>query len=565
MAEPREEKSDVETLLAKGAEQKYLTTEEIQEVFPEAESRVEELDAFYGRLFDLDIEITEASVLSRGEGSADEGEWPEEAEEEPTISELEVLEGEAEQEEEPLPLTGPEITNDPVRMYLREIGRVPLLDANQEMHLAIQMTAEDYLKSIQERLAGKLKRSPMGSEVMAEVFKSLAEDWNAVQKACQGLSMDPPDMLSLINEAKGLSKGWIGDEECSLSPFLDGREQEENGKWDELTVKLFDVCTGLYVMPDRSLRFLRDYCGQAKRLPPVKLFTEGLVSERSLAREMSRVRRLSEEAKQALTKANLRLVVSVAKKYMGRGVSILDLIQEGNLGLLKAVDRFDHTKGYKFSTYATWWIRQAINRAIADKSRTIRIQVHMVETVNRALRVSRVLTQELGREPTVEEIALEMGRLSEAEKQAIKDAWTEGTHLEPALQRRLRREAAEVRRILRMAQDPVSLETPMGSEQDSFLGDFIEDETVPGPVDTTSRHLLREQINEMLDDLTDREREVLEKRFGLKDGQSRSLEAVGEDLGVTRERVRQIEAKALRKLRHPTRRRQLQDYLGTFD
>ncbi|MBM4466050.1 MAG: sigma-70 family RNA polymerase sigma factor [Chloroflexi bacterium] len=372
-------------------------------------------------------------------------------------------------------------------------------------------------------------------------------------------------MLSMIKEAKALRSSSVGDQEPYLYPFLDGKEQGGNGKWDELTGKLCGVCTGLYIIPYRSLRFLKNRCKETGLLPSVEVFVEGLGSERGLARQMSQIRQRSQEAKQALTKANLRLVVSVAKKYMGRGISILDLIQEGNIGLLKAVDKFDHTKGYKFSTYATWWIRQAINRSIADKARTIRIPVHMLDTVNRALRVSRRLTQELGREPALEEIALEMGLLSNQEEQVIRETWAAGQRLDSALQRRLRRETAEVRHILRMAQEPISLEMPMGSEQESSLSDFIEDETIPGPVDTTSHQLLKEQLKDMLGQLTDREREVLEKRFGLKDGQSRSLEEVGEDLGVTRERVRQIEAKALRKLRHPTRRRQLQDYLGTFD
>ena len=270
---------------------------------------------------------------------------------------------------------------------------------------------------------------------------------------------------------------------------------------------------------------------------PVRMYLKeiGKVPLLSAEEEIELAKKMEEgdeEAKTKLAEANLRLVVSIAKRYVGRGMLFLDLIQEGNLGLIKAVEKFDYRKGYKFSTYATWWIRQAITRAIADQARTIRIPVHMVETINKLIRVSRQLLQELGREPTPEEIAKEMNMPVD-----------------------------RVREILKISQEPVSLETPIGEEEDSHLGDFIQDDNVPVPADAAAFTLLREQLNEVLDTLTEREQKVLKLRFGLDDGRARTLEEVGREFNVTRERIRQIEAKALRKLRHPSRSRKLKDYL----
>ena len=270
---------------------------------------------------------------------------------------------------------------------------------------------------------------------------------------------------------------------------------------------------------------------------PVRMYLKeiGKVPLLNADEEIELAKRMSEgdeDAKKRLAEANLRLVVSIAKRYVGRGMLFLDLIQEGNLGLIKAVEKFDYQKGFKFSTYATWWIRQAITRAIADQARTIRIPVHMVETINKLIRVSRQLLQELGREPMPEEIAKEMDMPVE-----------------------------RVREILKISQEPVSLETPIGEEEDSHLGDFIQDDNVPVPAEAAAQTLLKEQLNEVLDTLTEREQKVLRLRFGMNDGRARTLEEVGKEFDVTRERIRQIEAKALRKLRHPSRSRKLRDYL----
>lgn len=348
-----------------------------------------------------------------------------------------------------------------------------------------------------------------------------------------------------------------------VEKLLDDVAPEHSQSLDPVRMYLRDIGIHPLLTAEQELEL-------AQRIVDGKIAKEKLLAEDS--EEITDLDELDEielainrgiENHKRLAQSNLRLVVSVAKRYIGRGLNFLDLIQEGNLGLLRAVDKFDHTLGFKFSTYATWWIRQAISRAIADQARTIRIPVHMVETINRQVRIQRLLQQELGRDPTNEEIAVEMEFLDGDDLEIVRSSLQDNLRLTQELERRLERAAAKVSKIQRLSQEPLSLQAPVGNEDNSYLADFIPDRNDPGPADTASRHLLKEQMVEILDQLSERERKVLVMRFGLEDGINRTLEDVGREFNVTRERVRQIEAKALRKLRHPLRSRKLRDYLGS--
>ena len=351
---------------------------------------------------------------------------------------------------------------------------------------------------------------------------------NIIQEAKQSGKMTYSDLASKLNDVNPEKMDEVFDEfekggidllpdDFDEEPNIEDLKEVEELKLDEITDTSYE---GISI--DDPVRM---YLREIGKIPLLTFDEELELAKRILEGD--------EEAKQKLAESNLRLVVSIAKKYVGRGMLFLDLIQEGNMGLIKAVEKFDYTKGFKFSTYATWWIRQAITRAIADQARTIRIPVHMVETINKLIRTSRNLLQQMGREPTPEEIAKEMEIPVE-----------------------------KVVEIQKIAQDPVSLETPIGEEEDSHLGDFIQDEDSPAPHDAASYTLLKEQLEEVMNTLTPREAKVLKLRFGLEDGKSRTLEEVGKEFNVTRERIRQIEAKALRKLRHPSRSKKLRDYMG---
>ncbi len=355
-----------------------------------------------------------------------------------------------------------------------------------------------------DEVADSLQGLELDAEQMEVIFDRLTE-------AGIKLQGDRPDDDS---EEPGEGEADVEALEVAVPPVEDGEPDDDAAADEDLSVP-----EGIAI--DDPVRM---YLKEIGRVPLLTAEEEIMYAER--------IEQGDEEAKRKLAEANLRLVVSIAKRYVGRGMQFLDLIQEGNLGLIKAVEKFDHRKGFKFSTYATWWIRQAITRAIADQARTIRIPVHMVETINKLIRVTRQLVQELGREPTPEEIA---------------------AHMDIPVER--------VREIQKIAQEPVSLETPIGEEEDSHLGDFIEDQDAPAPAEAASFTLLKEQLEEVLESLTPREEKVLRLRFGLDDGRARTLEEVGQVFGVTRERIRQIEAKALRKLRHPSRSKKLKDYL----
>ncbi len=391
-------------------------------------------------------------------------------------------------------------------------------EAVEENKEIAEATIEEKLQQIVENLTKKAKKGNKGKgaeidyiEITEEVMK-VTDDDEKIDKVIEMLAQNGVDVLSMEPIDSGIDLDFEIDE-----PSADDLADAEDEGIDRIDI---DALVEGVSIEDPVRMYL-------KEIGKVDLLSAE--DEIELAKRMENG---DEEAKNALAEANLRLVVSIAKRYVGRGMLFLDLIQEGNLGLIKAVEKFDYRKGYKFSTYATWWIRQAITRAIADQARTIRIPVHMVETINKLIRVSRQLLQTLGREPSPEEIAAEMNIPEE-----------------------------KVREILKISQEPVSLETPIGEEEDSHLGDFIEDDNVPAPAEAATQMLLREQLDKVLDSLTEREKKVLRLRFGLDDGRQRTLEEVGKEFNVTRERIRQIEAKALRKLRHPSRSKQLKDYL----
>ncbi len=425
-----------------------------------------------------------------------------------------------------------EITDDPVRIYLHEIGRVSLLTAKNEQALSRRIAEGKRITEIKHGFLHDYERHLSSVEIVLAMLKEIGQLSAVINIVLEQLDLATTSSFGELIFNTRLRKNIDAEIDQQLIQAVTQRTAKAIPEVEHL---LINLSLNSSLLPKEIIEAIGDSIplSEIEGLVVNTDFINSMQSyEEPFRTYLGNIEYEAQRSEKHLIKANLRLVVSVAKKHVGRGMSLLDLIQEGNIGLIKAVEKFDYRRGYKFSTYATWWIRQAITRAIADQARTIRVPVHMIETINRLLRVSRRLAQKLGREATPKEIGVE-----------------------------LEIPAEKVREIIKVAQLPISLESPIGEENDSHLGDFIEDRNALPPPESASRQLLKEQIEDVLRSLTPREQRVLQLRFGLEDGRSRTLEEVGKEFSVTRERIRQIEAKALRKLRHPSRSRRLKDYL----